>query len=75
MGCEELEPTDTCPFQDRTPQRKRWGTSSERELAEAREAHQWALAAATVLEEWIERLSRPSTRDRLDAHIHSQSHD
>ena len=51
----------------------RWSSLAERELAEAREAHWWALAAAAALEEQIERLSQPTTRDRPDAHVHSQS--
>ena len=38
-------------------------------------AHQQALAAATALEEQIERLRQSTTRDRPDAHIHSQSLD
>ena len=72
-GCEEPEPTDTHLPQDKTSQRMRWGTLAKRELAEAREAHQWALAATTALEERIERLSQSTTRSRTDAHIPSQS--
>ena len=51
------------------------GVLAERELAQAREAYWWALATTTVLEKWIERLSQSTTRDRPNAHIHSQSHD
>ena len=35
-GHEEPKPADTCPSQDRASQRMRWGTSAERELAEAK---------------------------------------
>ena len=73
-GCKEPEPADTCPSQDRTPQRMRWDILAERELAEAREAHQWVLAAATVLEETIERLSQSTTRCRAGPCAPSQSH-
>ena len=72
---EEPEPANICPSQDRMSQRVRWGTLGERELTEAREAHRWVLAAAATLEQWIERLSRSTTRVRLDACIHSQSQD
>ena len=50
-GCEEPEPTDTHPSQDKTSQRMRQDILAEMELAEAREADLQALAAATVLEE------------------------
>ena len=50
------------------------GILTKREPAEAREAHRWVLAAAAALEEQIERLNQSITRDRPDAHIHSQSH-
>ena len=55
--CKEPEPADTHPSQDRTPWRMRWDILAKRELAEAREAHQWVLANAAALEERIERLS------------------
>ena len=41
----------------------------------AREAHQWALVAAAVLEERIKRLSLLTTRTRPDDCHHSQSRD
>ena len=66
-GHKELEPINTHLSPDRTSQRMRWGTSAERELAEAREAHRW--------EHWIERLSRSTTRARPDTHIYSQNQD
>ena len=56
-------------------QRGRWDTSEEWELTEAREAHQWALAAAATLEECIERLSQSTTRMWLDTCHHFKSQD
>ena len=41
------------------------GVLAETELAQAREAYWWALAAAIVLEKQIERLSQSTTRDRV----------
>ena len=73
-GCEELQPTDTHLPPDRASQRVRWGTSAKRELPEARDTHQWALAATTALEERIEWLSQSTTRSRIDSCIPSQSH-
>ena len=53
-GHEEPEPADTHPSWDKTSQRMRWGTSAEREPAEAREAHWQVLVATAALEERIE---------------------
>ena len=55
--------------------RGRQDTSGEQELAEAREAQQWAPAAATALEECIERLSQSTTRMQPDVCHCSQSWD
>ena len=76
-GSGEPEPTSTCPSHhcNTASKRERWDTLGEWELSEAREGHQWALAAAAVLEEWIERLSQSNTRMRLDICHHSQSWD
>ena len=63
-GCKDPEPADTPPSQGRAPQRMRQDILAKRELAEAREAHWWMLAAATALEERIERLSWSITRSR-----------
>ena len=47
-----------CPaFQEQNPQEGRRGTSAERDLTEAREAHQRVLATVAALEGKIERLS------------------
>ena len=74
-GSGELEPTSTCPscHWDRASQRERQDTLGEQDLAEAREAHQQALAATATLEEQIERLSRSTTRMRPDVSFCSQS--
>ena len=53
----------------------RWDTLAERELTDPREAHQQVLAATTMLEERIERLSWSTTRSRADSHVPSWSHD
>ena len=47
----------------------------ERSLARVREAHQKALPMAAVLEEEIEQLSCPITRDQSEAQPHSRSWD
>ena len=65
---------DAQPSRSKTPQRRRRGTSAERDLTEVREAHQRALATAATLEK-IERLSQSITRDWPDACTHSWSHD
>ena len=44
------------------PSEERWDTSGEWKLAKTREAHQWALVAAALLEQQIERLSWSTTR-------------
>ena len=74
-GCKEPEPADTHPSQGRAPQRMRHDISAERELPEAREAHQWVLAATAALEERIERLSWSTITSRAGPCIPSQSHD
>ena len=77
-GGEQLrgqpESTDSCPSWDKTSQRMRLGILAKRKLAQGREAHLQALAAAAALQEWIERLSWSTTRDRPDVYILSQSH-
>ena len=72
-GCKEPEPADIHPSWGRAPQRMRQDILAESKLAEAREAHQWVLAAA-ALEERIERLSWSTTRSRADPHLPYQSH-
>ena len=76
-GSGEPEPTSTCPscHGGRASQRERWDTSGEQELAKAREAHQQALVATAILEQWIERLSQSTTRVGLDVCHCSQSQD
>ena len=76
-GCGEPESASTYPSShcDWASQRGRWDTSGEWELAKAGEGHQWALAAATALEECIERLSQSTTSMWLDVHHCSQSQD
>ena len=68
-GSREPETTSTCLscHYDRASQRERWDTTDEQELAEAREAHQWALAVTATLGEWIERLSQSTTSMRADS--------
>ena len=52
-----------CPAsQQQTPRRGRRDTSTERDLTEAREAHQKAIATMAALEEEIERLSQSVTQ-------------
>ena len=55
-GSIGLEPSSAClsHSQNRTSWRERQGMFGKHELAEAKEAHQWALAAASILEERIE---------------------
>ena len=65
-----------CPaFQEQDPQVGRRGTSTERDLAKVREAHQRPLATTATLEEKIERLSQSVTRGWPDTHAYSRSHD
>ena len=71
---EEPSLADVWPSRSKTPRRRR-GTSTKRDLAKAREAHQRALATVATLEEKIERQSWSITRGWLDTHAHSQSHD
>ena len=78
-GGQEWGPTRTLMshYWDKTPQRRLWDDNSyNHDLAEAREAHWWALAAAHLLEEGIERLSQLATRTWLDDcwHSHSKGH-
>ena len=72
---EEHGLADAQPSRSKTPQRRRRGTSAERDLTEVREAHWRALATAAALEEKIERLSQSITRGWPDACTHSRSHD
>ena len=74
-GGGEPESASTRPsfHDDQASQRGRWDTSGEQELAEAREAHWWVLAAAATLEEHIERLSQSTTRMWPKVHHCSQS--
>ena len=72
---EEPGPADTQPSRSNTPQRRRRGTSTVRDLTKAREAHWRILATMAALEEKIERLSWSVTRGWLDARAHSQSCD
>ena len=65
--------TDIQPPRSRTPRRGRRGASVERGLAEAREAHQKALAMAAALEEEIEQLSCPLIRGWSEVQAHSRS--
>ena len=72
-GLEESKPATAQPSQSKTPRRRRRDTSTKRDLAEAREAHQRALAAMAALEERIELLSWSITRDLPGAHAQSWS--
>ena len=51
QGSEEPSPADVQPPRNKTPRR---GSSAERDLAKAREAHWRALATVATLEEKIE---------------------
>ena len=76
-GSGGLEPAGThlsCSWYGAS-QRERQDTSGEQELTKAREAHQQALAAISILAERIERLSQLTNRRRLDDCHHSQSRD
>ena len=66
---------DVQPSRSKTPRRRRRGTSAERDLTKAREAHWRAPATMVTVEETIERLSQSITRGQLDACTHSLSHD
>ena len=61
-GLGESKAADAWPPWSKTPRRRRRDTSAERDLSEAREAHQRALAATATLEERIERLCHSITR-------------
>ena len=74
-GLEEPGLADVQPPRSKTPRRGRRGTSAERDLTKAREAHQRALATAATLEEKIERLRWSITQGWPDVHAHSWSHD
>ena len=74
-GLEEPGLADMQPPRSKTPRRGRRETSAKRDLAEAREAHQRALATTATLEEKIERLSQSITWGQPDVHAHSWSHD
>ena len=70
----EPNATDVQPPRSRIPRRGR-DASTERSLAEVREAHWKALAMVGTLEEEIEWLSCPLTRSQLEAWAHSWSWD
>ena len=71
----EPNPTDVWSPRSRTSRRGRRDTSTERSLAEAKEAHQRALAIVAALEEEIVWLSCPLTRSWLEAWANSRSQD
>ena len=71
----EPNPTNILPARSRTPRRGMWGVCIERSLAEAREAHQKALAMVATLEEEIEQLSCPLIRSWLETQAPSRSRD
>ena len=72
---EEPGPTNIQPPRSKTPRRGSRDTSTERNLAEVREAHQRAFGTAAALEEEIEWLSWSITRGWLEACAHSRSWD
>ena len=74
-GLEESKLEAAQPSWSKTPRRRRRDTSAKRDLTEAREAHQRALAAMATLEERIERLSWSVTGGQPGAHAQSQSCD
>ena len=63
----EPNPTNVWPPRRGTTRRGRRDASTERSLAETREAHWKALAMASALEEEIEWLSCPLTRSQMEA--------
>ena len=67
--------TDTQPPRSRTPRRWRREALVERSLANMREAHQKALVTAAALEEEIEQLSYPLTRNQPEVQVQSKSRD
>ena len=71
----EPNPTDVQPPRSRTPRRGKRDVSMERSLAEAREAHQKALAMTAVLEEELEWLNCHLTRSQSESQAHSRSQD
>ena len=75
QGIEEPGLADVQPPNSKTLRRGRRDTSTEKDLAEVREAHQRALATAAALEEKIEQLSQSITQGWWDVHAHSQSQD
>ena len=70
-GTKGSTPADAQPLWSKTPRGRRRDTSTKRDLAEERGAHQRALAATAALEERIERLSQSITRGQPDACAHS----
>ena len=74
-GPEESKPAAAQPSWSETPRRRRRDTSTKRDLAEVREAHQRTLGAAAAWEERIERLSQSVTRGQPGTHALSRSCD
>ena len=75
QGLVEPGLADIQPPMSKTPRRRRRDTSTERDLAEAREAHWRALATTATLEEKIDRLSQSVTQGWPDICAHFWSHD
>ena len=73
QGLQEPGLADVQPPRSKTSRRGRRDTSTERDLAEAREAHWKALATVAALKEEIERLSWSLTWGWLDICAHSWS--
>ena len=66
------QPTNAWPTQSKTPGRE---SSVEMNLAAMQEAHQKALAVATVLKGEIERLNCPLPQNLLEMRARSKSRD
>ena len=73
QGIEEPGPADIQPPKSKPPRSGRRDTSAERDLAQAREAHQRPLPTMATLEEKIEELSWSITQGWPDICAHSQS--
>ena len=71
QGLEESGLADIQPPRSKTLMSGRRGTSTKRDLTEAREVHQRVLATMATLEEKIERLSQSVTQCWPDIHAHS----
>ena len=72
---EEPGLADVQPPRSKTPRRGRRDTSTERGLAEVREAHWRTLATVAILEEEIQWLSQSITQGQSETHAHSRSWD